>query len=100
MQQFGEVAKFLYPLPLFITQLILGVFVYFNKRNSEINISFSLYAISIALWNYSVFMVFDRTLPGVTPWDIWLMVWAACIPAFFLYFSLVFPEKISHSIKL
>jgi len=95
----GVIIKYLIPLPLVITQILLGLFVLAQKNKNEINLSFAFFTISVAFWNYCVFMVLDRVGLDVTIWDKFILVWSTCIPAFFLYFSFVFPEKLSGKVS-
>lgn len=78
---------------LIFTQSVLGLLIYIRNRKSEVNISYSAFVFSFALWNFCAFQVTQRSIPGLIWADKFIFVPASLLLAFFLYFSFVFPRK-------
>ncbi len=81
------------PLIASILAFLLGLFVLLKNRKSKPNILFSLEAISISLWLFSDFMMYNSELLETK------LIWAKAgyipvifIPLFFLHFALSFSK--------
>src|SRR3989344_4468660 len=73
-----------------ITSTILGLFV-FAKKKSNINVSFSLFALSVAFWSYAYFFwQIARVETAAIIWSKILTVGSIFIPLFYLRFTLFF----------
>jgi len=76
--------------------IILGFIVLLRGRPSSVTISFSILAFFMAFWSYSTYTANLYALSGnpeVLLWAKMANVATFPIPALFLYFSMVFPEK-------
>src|SRR3990167_4134207 len=85
-------------LVVVILNTTLGILIYLKGRKNVINISFSIYAIFLAIWPLTLFL-FRITDFGIAIfWMKSAYAAAVFIAASFWYFSLVFPERKTMSI--
>lgn len=88
-------SSFLFPFYTILANLTLGLVVFFQDFRNRINASFFLITVAIALWTLGVYLFWN--VP-----DIKLafaggriaFLGASTIPAFMLFFSLVFPKEL------
>jgi len=76
--------------------IILGFIVLLRGKLSSVNVTFSILAFFLAFWSYSTYAANLYALsgnPDVLFWAKMANVATFPIPALFLYFSMVFPEK-------
>jgi len=79
----------------FLLNLGLGLLVYLRDTPyRRVNISFSLFSLSLGGWAFSIFMIFLSNDP------MWKLFWvrmsfvtSSNVPSTFLYFSLIFPKE-------
>ncbi|MFH1826603.1 MAG: histidine kinase N-terminal 7TM domain-containing protein [bacterium] len=81
----------LLPFYTVFTNLILGLYVLINNPRHEINRSFALIAVSIALWAFSIFTL--NSSQYFLLWGRLAFLGPAFIPAAFIYFSWVYPRR-------
>jgi len=75
-----------------IVSFILALFVFLNNRKNKINISFSLFTVCVAMWVLANYMIDNvGTYNGALIWSRITVYVHSFLPAFFLYFTLVFP---------
>ncbi len=79
--------------------ILIGVFalallILANKRSSSINQTFSALVFFIGFWlSASLFVDLSLSLTGIVFWAQTSIVWAAAIPALWVYFSYIFPRR-------
>ncbi|MEK7376999.1 MAG: histidine kinase N-terminal 7TM domain-containing protein, partial [Candidatus Margulisiibacteriota bacterium] len=82
---------------LFITTLaaaFMAYSVFWKNPGSEINRSFSLFVLSIAIWAFCIMMTFlGGSKSSILFWIRFVYVGGILIPSSFLNFSCVFPQK-------
>ena len=82
--------------------LIVGIFVYFQKKGNPVNRSFSAFLLCVSLWNVDVAGILSAPSPEMA--DLWGKIFRnglLFIPPAFLHFILLFtqPSKISGRTK-
>lgn len=78
-------------IPILLILLALGIFILFKNRKSAINICFSLFVFSIALWVFA--LIFADSLKGYEQAYLWnqlAMIGPAFIPYTFLIFVIYY----------
>jgi len=79
--------------------ILIGVFalallILANKRSSSVNQTFSALVFFIGFWlSASLFIDLSLSLTGIIFWAQTSIVWAAAIPALWVYFSYIFPSR-------
>ena len=77
-----------------LVTLALGFFVIFQNKRSKINVSFGLFAISVALWIFTNFMAeVSKSDSALIFWNRAAIIPAAFLPYILLYFSTIFPTE-------
>jgi len=79
----------------FLVTLALGFFIVFQNKKNKVNISFGLFAITVALWIFTNFMA-EISSGGFSLifWNRAAIVPAAFLPFILLHFSTIFPMRI------
>lgn len=73
----------------FILSIFLGIVVFTKNRQSGINLTFSLFAFTVAFWSIAYFFWQNTTVEtDALFWSKILMAFAIFIPAFYLHFIL------------
>jgi signal transduction histidine kinase len=89
---------FIIAIVILISVYALGLMVLANNRSSSINQVFAALIFFIAFWlTSSLFIDLSFTLVGVIFWAQTAIVWIAAIPAIFLYFTYIFPQRVALS---
>ncbi len=85
---------FVIAIIILIIVFALGLLVFASKRHSSVNQTFAALIFFIGFWlASSLFIDLSPNLTGVYFWAQISLVWAAAIPALWLYFSYIFPVK-------
>jgi len=92
--------KYFFPLISFVTNLGLGLLIYFKNPGGKVNRCFAVIACSIAVWIVSIFFYWQVSSPNLALWFS-KMAYASTslIPAFLVIFVYVFPfeeKKVSN----
>lgn len=86
--------ELLLPSLLILVQMFLGAYVFFKNPRSEVNVSFSLFCLSLALWSFTVTMLQNaQDSVSVVFWGREIYIGPILIVYFFLYFTSVFPRE-------
>jgi PAS domain S-box-containing protein len=87
--------RFLLSFYIVLANLVLGLLVLLQNPRSKINSSFFLIALGIILWTIGVYMFWNLTDVRLTLFGGRLAFFGATlIPAFLLFFILVFPKQL------
>ena len=74
----------------FLTSSALGVFVFFKNKKRHVNVSFSIFTLSIAVWSFGYFIwQISNTATGALFWSRFLMAGAIFTSLTYLHFTLV-----------
>ncbi len=70
----------------------LGIFVYFEKPKSKLNVIFALLCLSVSIWLFGTFMMFlsKDNDPKAIFWDRFIYIGVVFVPSLFYHFSLEF----------
>jgi two-component system NtrC family sensor kinase len=83
--------------------LVVGIFVYFQKKANPVNRSFAVFLLCVSLWNVDVAGILSAPSPEIA--ELWGKIFRnglLFIPPTFLHFILLFtqPQKISRRAKM
>ncbi len=86
-------------IPILIILIILGFFVFIKNRKSPVNISFSLFVLSIAFWVFAlIFADGLKNYEQVFLWNQLAMIGPAFVPVTFLIFVIYYLKEYQPSI--
>ncbi|MDI6732262.1 MAG: ATP-binding protein, partial [Candidatus Margulisbacteria bacterium] len=86
--------KYIIPLYAILWNLGIGLFVYFSKPKSRINVSYALIAVLSVLWSVAIFFYRGANLPSeALLWSRVAGALSAFLPVLFLYFFSIFPNE-------
>ena len=83
-------------LPLVSTIFVfgLGVFVFFKNPKSKLNIVFALIAVTVTIWLFGTFMMFNSgTDKQAIFWDRFIYMGVVFVPALMYHFSIIFSNR-------
>ncbi|MBU3934505.1 hypothetical protein KKC00_00855, partial [Patescibacteria group bacterium] len=83
-------------LPLVSTIFVfgLGVFVFFKNPKSKLNIVFALIAVTVTIWLFGTFMMFNSgTDKQAIFWDRFIYMGVVFVPALMYHFSIIFSNN-------
>lgn len=81
--------------------LVLGIIIYFKNSRNPLNITFSIYSLSIAWWSlFSIFMLNSKTEGAATFWDKVCLMGVVFIPATFIHFTITFLKSAENNKKI
>ncbi|OGC36959.1 hypothetical protein A2311_04835 [candidate division WOR-1 bacterium RIFOXYB2_FULL_48_7] len=85
---------YLLPLYTVIANMVLGSIIFLQNPNSNINRAFSFIVLCIVVWTLVIFMYWEATGPVFAHWCSNIAyVSTSFIPAVFVYFTLIFPDR-------
>lgn len=88
----------LLPLAAFFVNAILGCYVLYRNHRSELNIIYSLFVSSLAIWALSDYLVLSAPTPNTAlSWNSIGIVGSALMPAFLLRFILTYTKRQIHN---
>jgi PAS domain S-box-containing protein len=86
--------SYLLPFYTAITNLTLALFVLFHNIKSKINRSFAVISLAIVVWTGVIFLYWQTGNPALALWHSKIAYAStAFIPAFLIYFTMVFPRE-------
>jgi len=93
-------AKTISYLPAIIGLVLISLFVYLNNPKSTRNKTFALFNVSVAIWQFFLFLADIATNQQFGLWSLRLALFSGQLMfLFFYYFSLVFPFSVQTTIK-
>lgn len=85
------------PLAAFFVNLILGCYVLYRNHRSELNIIYSLFLFTLAIWALSDYLVLSAPTPNTAlSWNSIGIVGSALMPVFLLRFILTYTKRQIH----
>jgi len=77
-----------------LTNFTLALFVLFHNYRSKVNRSFTVISLSIVVWALAIFLYWQTNDPNIALWfSKTAYASTAFIPAFFVFFTLIYPKE-------
>jgi len=94
MFMFADKINYLLPFYTALTNFTLALFVLFHNPRSKINRSFTVISFSIVVWALAIFLYWQTNSPDIALWfSKAAYASTSFIPAFFVFFTLIYPKE-------